>query len=97
MRTYCVYELGGLTVGNQPDCWIFAATIFAGILSAIATWVAVVYTNKKTVENYKKDMERQRKENAMVIIKPMIKATSFWGLRGCAKITFTSMRKNATL
>jgi len=61
------------------DWWIVGATIVAGVMAALATWVAVVYTNKKTVENYKNDIERQRKEDAMVIIKPTLMLNSFTG------------------
>ena len=62
------------------DWWIVGATIFAGLLAAAATWVAVVYTNKKTAENYERELERQRKDSAMAIIKPTIKASSIWGI-----------------
>jgi len=62
------------------DWWIVGATIVAGVMAALATWVAVVYTNKKTVENYKNDIERQRKEDAMVIIKPILMLNSFGGI-----------------
>lgn len=43
------------------DWWTFGATIFAGILTALMTYIAVVYTNKKTVELYEKDKEYQNK------------------------------------
>ena len=64
------------------DCrdWImFAATLGAGVLAAIATFLAVWLTNKYTAKNYEKELrhqreerETQRKEKAMVIIKPRI-------------------------
>ena len=37
------------------DWWIFGATIFAGIMAAVATCFAVIYTNKKTAERYEED------------------------------------------
>jgi len=36
------------------DWWIFGATIFAGIMAAIATFFAVIYSNKKTAEDMRK-------------------------------------------
>lgn len=62
------------------DWWIVGATIGAGIMAALATWFAVVYTNKKTAENYGRELDRQRKDNAMAIIKPTIKTSSIWGI-----------------
>ena len=62
------------------DWWIFGATLGAGILTALATIAAVVWTNKKTEANYKREFERQRRDSAMVIIKPSIKTSSIWGI-----------------
>jgi len=62
------------------DWWIVGATIITGIMAALATWFAVVYTNKKTSKNYERELERQRKDNAMVIVKPTIKTSSIWGM-----------------
>lgn len=62
------------------DWWMFGATIFAGVLTAIVTFIAVWYTNKKTVELYEKDKEYQNRRNNMVIIKPTIKMGSFFGI-----------------
>lgn len=62
---------------NFTDWWLFAATIVSGMLSALATWFAVVYTNKKTAQKYEQEKERQEKINAMVILKPMIKSGTF--------------------
>jgi len=64
------------------DWSIFWATLGAGILTAIATVLAVVLTNKKTAERYEQDKERQEKTNAMVVLKPMIKFTSFGAIIG---------------
>jgi len=69
-----------VTTGILTDWWSFGSTIFAGVLTAIATYVAVWYTNKKTVELYEKDKEYQNKKNNMVIIKPTIKFCSFFGI-----------------
>ncbi|MCL2365313.1 MAG: hypothetical protein FWC71_11720 [Defluviitaleaceae bacterium] len=62
------------------DCrdWImFAATLGGGIIAALATFFAVWLTNKKTAKMYEEELrhrkeenEIQRKEKAMVIIKP---------------------------
>ena len=69
------------TVTNAiTDWWMFGATIFAGVLTAIVTFIAVWYTNKKTVELYEKDKEYQNRRNNMVIIKPTIKMGSFFGI-----------------
>lgn len=62
------------------DWWTFGATIFAGILTAIMTYIAVVYTNKKTVELYERDKEYQNKRDNMVIIKPTIKWNCFFSI-----------------
>jgi len=66
---------------------MFAATLGAGVLAALATFLAVWLTNKKTVENYEKEINRQRaeremekKEKAMVILKPMILRNTFNGI-----------------
>lgn len=64
-------------INVTTDWWIFAATIGAGILSSLATWFAVVYTNKKTAEKYTIDKLNQEKANAMVIVKPTIRFGAF--------------------
>jgi hypothetical protein len=64
---------GIVNVKTITDSWVISATICAGILSAVATVVAVVWTNKKTAERYEKEKELQGKTNAMVIVKPNIK------------------------
>ena len=69
------------TITNTtPDWWMFGATIFAGVLTAIATFIAVWYTNKKTVELYEKDKEYQNRRNNMVVIKPTIKWSCFFSI-----------------
>lgn len=66
------------------DWWIFGATIFGGILTALATMWAVIYSNKKTREqiyeqNIKNERERkeQNKLEKMVVIKPIHMVNSF--------------------
>lgn len=65
------------TININTDWWIFGATIGAGILAALATWFAVVYTNKKNSEIYERGRIVQEKANAMVILKPTIKFCTF--------------------
>lgn len=62
------------------DWWTVGATILAGILTAAMTYIAVWYTNKKTVELYERDKDYQNKRDNMVIIKPTIKMGSFFGI-----------------
>lgn len=62
------------------DWWMFGSTIFAGILTAIMTYIAVRYTNKKTVELYERDKDYQNKRDNLVIIKPIIKMGNFFGI-----------------
>jgi len=44
------------------DWWGFAATLVAGILTAIATMSAVIYTNSRTKKQLK---EKAKKENML--------------------------------
>lgn len=69
------------------DWWGFGATLVAGILTAIATMAAVIYTNNRTKKQLKEqDMkfENERKEefkqSKYVVIKPMLLLTSFTGV-----------------
>ncbi len=73
-------EESGIIIETAIDWWTFGATIFAGILTAIMTYIAVVYTNKKTVELYERDKEYQNKRDNMVIIKPTIKCNCFFSI-----------------
>lgn len=69
------------TITNTTtDWWMFGATLGTGILTAIITYIAVVYTNKKTVELYEKDKEYQNRRNNMVVIKPTIKWSCFFSI-----------------
>lgn len=69
------------TVTNAiTDWWMFGATLGTGILTAIITYIAVVYTNKKTVELYEKDKTYKNRRDNMVIIKPTIKWSCFFSV-----------------
>jgi len=66
---------------------MFAATLGAGVLAALATFLAVWFTNRKTAETYKNELRRQenereiqRKEKALVIIKPRTMRNTFEGV-----------------
>ena len=54
------------------DCsdWVmFAATLGAGVLTALATVLAVYFTNRRTSENYEKqidEMQRSQEQNARI-------------------------------
>lgn len=76
--------MNALVSNTITDWWIFGATIFAGIATALATMGAVIYTNKKTIrqlkeqkEEYEKEKKEKHKLNNMVIIKPTLRLTSF--------------------
>lgn len=73
-------EESEIIIETAIDWWTFGATIFAGILTAIMTYIVVVYTNKKTVELYERDKEYQNKRDNMVIIKPTIKWNCFFSI-----------------
>ena len=72
---------------DYKDWIMFAATLGAGILAALATFLAVWFTNKKTAKNYENELNRQRnereserKEKAMVIVKPRIIRNTYMGI-----------------
>ena len=69
------------------DWWGFSATLVAGVLTAIATMAAVIYTNNRTKKQLKEQnikFENERKEefkqSKYVVIKPMLLLTSFTGV-----------------
>ena len=69
------------TITNTTtDWWMFGATLGTGILTAIVTYIAVVYTNKKTVELYEKDKIYKNRRDNMVVIKPTIKWSCFFSI-----------------
>ena len=68
----------------MTDWWGFGATLFAGIITAIATIVAVIYTNRKTKEQLiaqeQKFAEERKKQNKLakyVVIKPSHQLITF--------------------
>lgn len=69
------------------DWWGFGATLVAGILTAISTMAAVIYTNSRTKKQLKEQeikFENERKEeykrSKFVVIKPTLMLTTFTGL-----------------
>ena len=69
------------------DWWGFGATLIAGILTAIATMAAVIYTNSRTKKQLREQeikFENERKEefkrSKFVVIKPTLMLTTFAGL-----------------
>lgn len=44
-------------MGNLTDWWMFWATIISGITVAVATFCAVVYTEKRTAKRFEKEKE----------------------------------------
>lgn len=69
------------------DWWGFGATLLAGILTAIATMAAVIYTNSRTKKQLREqeiEFENERKEeykrSKFVVIKPTLMLTTFTGL-----------------
>lgn len=83
---------GGLTIMNEivyvaTDWWGFGATLMAGVLTAISTMAAVIYTNSRTKKQLKEQeitFENERKEefkrSKFVVIKPTLMLTTFTGL-----------------
>lgn len=68
----------------MTDWWEFAATVFSGIITAAATIIAVVYTNRKTKqqliaqeEKFAAEQKKQNKLAKYVVIKPSYQLTTF--------------------
>lgn len=61
----------------MTDCWGFGATLFAGIITAAATFGAVVYSNRKTRQQFLQDKEDGEKKNKYVVIKPTMLINTF--------------------
>ena len=68
----------------MTDWWGFAATVFSGIITAAATIIAVVYTNRKTKqqliaqeEKFAAERKKQNKLGKYVVIKPSYQLTTF--------------------
>lgn len=69
------------------DWWGVGATLLAGILTAVATMAAVIYTNNQTKKQLKeqeikfeKEREEEFKRSKFVVIKPTLILTTFTGL-----------------
>lgn len=69
------------------DWWGIAATIFTGVITAIATMGAVIYTNYRTKKQLVEQEEKHRKElieqfklQKYVVIKPTLLVNSFVGI-----------------
>ena len=61
----------------MTDWWGFGATLFAGIITAAATFGAVVYSNWKTRQQFIQDKEETEKKNKYVVIKPTMLINTF--------------------
>lgn len=66
------------------DWWTVGATLFAGILTAIATMAAVIYTNCQTKKQLKEqetkfedERKKEFKHSKYVVIKPTLMLTTF--------------------
>lgn len=73
----------------MPDWWTFGATVFSGIITALATMAAVIYTNRKNNAQMKKQEEKyalERKEQFQqsnyVVLKPTLLLMTRFGLLG---------------
>lgn len=69
------------------DWWGVGATLLAGILTAVATMAAVIYTNNQTKKQLKEqeikfenEREEEFKRSKFVVIKPTLMLTTFTGL-----------------
>ena len=69
---------------GMTNWWEIGAVLFSGIISAIATIIAVVYSNKKTKEQliaqeekFSEEQKEQNKLRKMVIVKPSHQLISF--------------------
>lgn len=83
---------GGLNMTNEivyvaTDWWGVGATLLAGILTAVATMAAVIYTNNQTKKQLKEqeikfenEREEEFKRSKFVVIKPTLMLTTFTGL-----------------
>lgn len=69
------------------DWWMFGATIFSGVITALATMAAVIYTNKKSNAQLKEQEEKhalerkqQFQQSKYVVLKPTLLLTPLIGL-----------------
>lgn len=70
-----------------PDWWTFGATIASGVLTAVATMGAVIYTNRKSnaqlkMQEEKYALERKQlfQQNKYVVLKPTLLLMPLFGL-----------------
>lgn len=77
----------GEIVYVATDWWGVGSTLLAGVLTAIATMAAVIYTNNRTKKQLKEQelkFENERKEeykrSKLVVIKPTLMLTTLTGL-----------------
>ena len=70
-----------LLVETVTDWNMFFVALAVGILSTLATIIAVWYTNKKTRGIYEETREEERNQNTMSVIKPSIRNASFTDIR----------------
>lgn len=61
----------------MTDWWGFGATLFSGIITAAATFGAVVYSNWKTRQQFIQDREDSEKKDKYVVIKPTMMISTF--------------------
>ena len=69
-----------IVVETITDWNMVLIAFLVGLLSTVATIFAVVLTNKRTTELYERSREDDRRQNAMVILKPVLKLTTFWSI-----------------
>lgn len=70
-----------------PDWWTFGATIFSGVITALATMAAVIYTNRKSnaqlkaqEEKYALERKKQFRQSKYVVVKPTLLLMPLIGL-----------------
>ena len=68
-------------VETVTDWNMFWVALGAGAISAIATIIAVWYTNKKTRKLYEETRTEERKQNAMAVVKPSLRNACFWEIK----------------
>lgn len=68
----------------STDWWMFGAGIFAGVVTALSTLGAVIYSNRKTIQQLRIQKEEHEKEklesfksSKMVIVKPALRCVTF--------------------
>lgn len=66
-----------LTSSIPTDWPTFWATLLSGILAAVATLLAVVYSNKKTRNQLLEEQKKQEKKNNFVVIQPSCQLKRF--------------------